>query len=113
MIKQVSLHNWKSYSESTLYIDPVTILIGTNASGKSNVLDALQFLQRATSGLNLHQAIYGDLNIPPLRGGAEWICLRGCDEFFIDVTFSTDNEQIDYKYSLAIKIQESSKAENI
>ncbi len=111
MIKQVSLRNWKSYSESTLYIDPVTILIGTNASGKSNVLDALQFLQRATSGLNLHQAIYGDVNIPPLRGGAEWICLRGCDEFCIDVTFSTDNEQIDYKYSLAIKMQESSKAE--
>lgn len=40
MIKELNLKNWKSFKDSTLYIDPLTILIGTNASGKSNLLDA-------------------------------------------------------------------------
>lgn len=45
MIKELTLENWKSFDKTTLYIDPLTVLIGLNASGKSNVLDALQFLQ--------------------------------------------------------------------
>ena len=44
MIKELSLKNWKSFTEATLYIDPLTVLIGSNASGKSNALDALLFL---------------------------------------------------------------------
>ncbi|MFK8163712.1 MAG: AAA family ATPase, partial [Lewinella sp.] len=44
MIKSITLKNWKSFGEATLYVDPLTVLIGTNASGKSNFLDALVFL---------------------------------------------------------------------
>lgn len=43
LIKSITLKNWKSYEESTLYIDPLTIVIGTNSSGKSNAIDALIF----------------------------------------------------------------------
>ncbi|MFM5296374.1 AAA family ATPase [Aeromonas veronii] len=111
MIKQINLTNWKSYEKSSLYIDPLTILIGTNASGKSNVLDALVFLQRATSGLSLHQSIFGDMNISPLRGGAEWICRRGTEEFSIEVIFGSENQFIDYKYSLTVRVHETVRAE--
>ena len=45
MITKLRLHNWKSFEDSTIYIDPLTFLIGTNASGKSNVLDAFDFLR--------------------------------------------------------------------
>jgi len=41
MIKELTLTNWKSFEKATLYIDPLTIIIGANASGKSNTLDAL------------------------------------------------------------------------
>ena len=44
MLKQITLENWKSFRHAELYIDPLTVLIGTNASGKSNVVDALDFL---------------------------------------------------------------------
>jgi len=47
MIKEIKLINWKSFSEAVLYIDPLTVLIGSNAGGKSNALDALLFLNRA------------------------------------------------------------------
>src|SRR6218665_3231523 len=36
MITQLTLENWKSYDRAILQIDPLTVLIGTNASGKSN-----------------------------------------------------------------------------
>lgn len=36
--KQITFENWKSFRHATLYIDPLTVLIGTNASGKSNAL---------------------------------------------------------------------------
>lgn len=35
MITELRLQNWKSFSDARLYIDPITVLIGTNASGKS------------------------------------------------------------------------------
>ena len=44
MLKQITLENWKSFRHAELYIDLLTVLIGTNASGKSNVVDALDFL---------------------------------------------------------------------
>ncbi|MEB4591853.1 AAA family ATPase [Candidatus Thiothrix sp. Deng01] len=70
MITELRLENWKSFGEATLYIDPLTILIGTNASGKSNVLDALQFLQRIASGVKAKDA-FGSI-----RGGLEWAAKR-------------------------------------
>ena len=51
MITKLRLKNWKSFKDSTLYIDPLTILIGINASGKSNVLDALDFLHKLSTYL--------------------------------------------------------------
>jgi AAA15 family ATPase/GTPase len=62
MLKELKLHHWKSFESATLYIDPLTIVIGTNASGKSNTLDALLFLQRVATGVGIFQAINGDVN---------------------------------------------------
>lgn len=50
MIKSITFTNWKRFRDATLYIDPLTVLIGANASGKSNALDALFFLQGTASG---------------------------------------------------------------
>jgi AAA15 family ATPase/GTPase len=53
MIKELKLRNWKSFKDTTLYIDPLTIVIGINASGKSNILEAQLFLQRVVSGVGI------------------------------------------------------------
>jgi len=39
MIKEIRFMNWKSFSDAKVYIDPLNVLIGTNASGKSNIID--------------------------------------------------------------------------
>lgn len=50
MLKKLILENWKSFRYVELPIDPLTVLIGTKASGKSNVVDALEFLRRTATG---------------------------------------------------------------
>jgi len=61
MIKQVTFENWKSFRKATLFLDPLTVLIGTNASGKSNVLEGLAFLSRVVNGQTFQQAFQGVL----------------------------------------------------
>ena len=45
MLKRLALTNWKSFgpdeASGTIHFAPLTLLVGPNASGKSNVLDAL------------------------------------------------------------------------
>ncbi len=49
MITAFTLRNFKSYREATLPIGPLTLLIGANASGKSNAIEGVQFLSTLAS----------------------------------------------------------------
>ena len=60
------------------------ILIGTNASGKSNVLDAFAFLRAVGEGKNLLDAIQ------TVRGGEDWIIRIGEDSFCIEIEIEID-----------------------
>ena len=102
MIKSVILKNWKSYEESTLYIDPLTIVIGMNSSGKSNAVDALIFLSRIAGGAGIFQAIAGDVSLSPLRGGIDWVCRKGTRCFTLDVLI--EYKGTDYGYSITIEV---------
>jgi predicted ATPase len=110
MIKELSLTNWKSFANATLHIDPLTVLIGSNAGGKSNTLDALLFLNRVSQGNAIFTAIAGDVKLPALRGGIEWICRKPEKQFSISVTLSSDNAQQDYRYDLTVQVN-GTKAE--
>ncbi len=99
MLTSLTVENWKSYQEATLNVDPLTVLIGTNASGKSNLLDALAFLNRTASGLMLTAALQGDGLTTPLRGGVEWAARKPENRFLIGVTFR-DSETQDFIYRI-------------
>lgn len=85
MITQIRLQNWKSFEYSTLYIDFLDILIGANASGKSNLLDAFAFLRSIADGKSLSDTIQS------VRGGEDWIVRRGENKFGISVTIEENN----------------------
>ena len=105
MLSEICLENWKSYRSSKLYFDPVTILIGTNASGKSNALDALQLLNRLSRGINITSALAGDVNIRGIRGGLEWACLKNEDRFsFVVVSQPLNDDQVEYHYKIEIEV---------
>lgn len=103
MIKEVSLKNWKSFDSTTLYIDPLSILIGTNASGKSNILDAFLFLYRLAWGKQILSSVNGDSELSPIRGGLDWIVRKGETECELQVLVGNENEEIDYRYIIGLR----------
>jgi len=50
MIDAITLRNFKSYKSATLPLAPLTLLIGANASGKSNALEAIRILSWLAEG---------------------------------------------------------------
>lgn len=50
MITKISIKNYKSLEDVTLTLGPLTVLVGANASGKSNILDALSMLKELLVG---------------------------------------------------------------
>ncbi|ASF44732.1 AAA family ATPase [Methylovulum psychrotolerans] len=108
MIKELRLKNWKSFADATLYIDPLTLLIGTNASGKSNALDALLFLHRLASGGYIFDAINGngDTKLQALRGGIEWVCLKPHRQFTLEVLADGVEANQDCRYVLTVQVNQ-------
>lgn len=92
MLKKLILENWKSFRYAELPLDTLTVLIGTNASGKSNVVEALEFLQRIANGENIETALVGDKTLPSLRGGVELAAKKGENEFSLKLLVGDEEE---------------------
>jgi predicted ATPase len=106
MIRSVSLRNWKSFESATLEIEPLTVLIGLNASGKSNALDALSFLQRSATGVELAAVFKGDDQREAVRGGPDWAARRGQIAATLDVVVaSSESAESDFLYSVTIEVK--------
>lgn len=50
MLGTVRIANFKSYSQAFLELSPLTLLVGANAAGKTNCIEALRFLSRLAHG---------------------------------------------------------------
>jgi predicted ATPase len=104
MITTLVLDNWKSYDHSELQIDAITVVIGTNASGKSNALDALALLNRVASGALLSYALQGDSSLSPLRGGVEWAARRPSNSFRVGVVCRALDGMTEFHYMLGCEV---------
>ncbi|MDM9581611.1 ATP-binding protein [Nostoc sp. GT001] len=104
MLKQLILENWKSFRYAELPLDPLTVLIGTNASGKSNVVEALEFLQRIARGENIEAALAGDKTLTSIRGGLEWAVFKPETKFTLNALVQGEDEKTDYLYVIQTQI---------
>lgn len=104
MLKQLILENWKSFRYAELPLDPLTVLIGTNASGKSNVVEALEFLQRIARGENIEAALAGDKTLTSIRGGLEWAAFKPETQFTLNALVQGEDEKTDYLYVIQTQI---------
>ena len=57
MITSLRLKNFKSFADETLPLGPFTVIVGANASGKSNIRDAFRFLHGIGRGYTLAEII--------------------------------------------------------
>ena len=64
MIKRVGIEGYKSFRSLNIELRPLTIIFGPNASGKSNLFDALYFISRALNRKNLKEAFEGHRGLP-------------------------------------------------
>ena len=94
MITKLRLKNWKSFKDSTVYIDPLTILIGVNASGKSNVLDALDFIHKLLTSKTDKTSEF----LATIRGGKNWLIRRGEKMCELEITVANDNLEVIYTF---------------
>jgi predicted ATPase len=74
MITRLKIERFKSLKNVELALGRVNLFVGTNASGKSNFLDALRFLQGVGHGLSLDEILNGKLEG---IGNAAWEGIRG------------------------------------
>ncbi len=103
MLKEIHFKNWKSFKSATLYIDQITVLIGTNASGKTNIVEGLEFLRRLINGKEVQTALVGDSSLSSIRGGLEWAALKRENQFTISLLVE-GNENTDYFYSVTVEL---------
>jgi predicted ATPase len=103
MLKRLFLKNWKSFRYAELPLYPLTVLIGTNASGKSNLVEAFEFLKRIVDGHQTETALAGDKILAPIRGGVSWAALKPEPEFTLKALVRGEGEQIDYLYGITVE----------
>jgi len=94
-ISRIELQNWKNFKSTAADLSRRTFLIGPNASGKSNLLDAFRFLRDlAQDGLS--QAADDRGGVSTLR----CLAARKSPNLAIDVILSTDAETPKWRYRI-------------
>ena len=104
IITRLKLTNWRNFAEANVALRERAFVIGPNASGKSNLLDAIRFLRDVAKreGGGLQAAV-------ARRGGVRQIrCLsaRGNSSVGIEVHLSKDaNAPTDWVYALEFSVE--------
>ena len=111
MITSIRLVNFKNFADETLRVGPFTVIVGANASGKSNIRDAFRFLHGIGRGYTLADIIGGKYGP---GGQREWEPIRGAtDEIvrFEQLQFSLEVglelNGIELHYSIVVGVLEA------
>ena len=91
MITSLRLKNFKNFADETLRMGPFTVIVGANASGKSNIRDALRVLHGIGRGYRLAEIIGGKYGA---GGQVEWEQIRGAVDEVIRLGSSSCSLQV-------------------
>lgn len=82
MLNTFSLENFKSYGKADLPLGALTVLIGANAAGKSNAIEALRLLSWLAQGQKLSAIKYAVNSADKVvRGRVEDLCRHSTNPF--------------------------------
>lgn len=101
MFTALTLKDFKSFPNAELRFGPITTIIGANATGKSNLRDALKFLHAVGRGMTLPEIFGGKSSVgwDGIRGGAPGT-VRHCQrELELTITI---NGQLQYSLRISV-----------
>ena len=98
MLTSLQLVDFKNFGDETLHMGPLTVIVGANASGKSNLRDAFRFLHGIGRGYTLSEIVGGKYGA---GGQREWAPIRGAADEIVrfgqaDFTLRIKAQGIDY-----------------
>jgi predicted ATPase len=121
VIKRLHLESFKNFAEADLDVGPLTLLVGTNASGKSNIRDAFRFLHgiaRRYSLAEIMGAKYvegGVLQWRGIRGGTREVTPQGTVAFAIGVVLEVDDngQRREARYRIKVDISDERRGPKV
>jgi predicted ATPase len=102
MLRSLRLTDFKSFADQTIELAPLTILLGANASGKSNALDAIRFLQGIALDFSVSDVLRGRheggrIVWPAIRGGIAEVCRSGSAHWSLETEWVLDGRCIAHR----------------
>ncbi|RMD93701.1 MAG: DUF2813 domain-containing protein, partial [Calditrichaeota bacterium] len=101
MIRRVYVDGYKSLQKVELPLERLTIVLGSNATGKSNLFDALRLLSRMVTSRSLDEAFEGHRGDPLeafdySEGGIAALLRKEEVRFTIEVDVELDDSIVDF-----------------
>jgi predicted ATPase len=102
MLTRLHVKGFKSLVDTEVEFRPLTVLFGPNASGKSNILEALQVLSLTGSGSSAAEALNGGVRGHPLEAfafppeGLPGLLSQEAAEFSLDADVDAGSDRLSY-----------------
>ena len=100
---ELRLPAFKSLRDVTIPLGPLTLLVGRNGSGKSNVLDGLAVLSALASGGTVRDVLDGGRSGPLVRGGSEGCAPLGKNSFSVGCSVDTGSERYHLNVQVSVR----------
>ena len=101
MITSLRLVDFKNFADETLRVGPFTVIVGANASGKSNIRDAFRFLHGIGRGYTLAEIMGGKYG----EGGQrEWKPIRGAPNEIVRIKSPSRPKMGDFSVHLELEL---------
>lgn len=104
-LNTLHLQKFKSFPDATLHLGGLTLMLGVNASGKSNIRDAFRFLHGIGRGYSIAEILGGKYLAGAsvwagIRGGSREITYNGNTRFALTIDLSADDN---YHYHIEVE----------
>lgn len=105
-IKNIRLQNWKNFTKADIAVQDRAFLVGPNAAGKSNFLDALRFLNDLTKpGGGLERAVSDRGGLKKIRS----LSARTTPEVEISVELIESEKDVATSWEYTLKVRQENR----
>lgn len=109
MIRSLHLENFKNVKDAWLDLGSFSIVVGTNASGKSNLRDAMRFLHGVGRGYSLADILGGKyvdgvLQWSGIRGGTREAAFNGEKSFELELAINDVESSTTLAYYIKVDL---------